>query len=105
MKSLDKDVFSKLEYEVVAYDEIERFNDYESPEFDYPYAQRKNQLSTINFKGEYFGMNGAYNRINFADFDYEYTQTRVKFQISKICLEENYLDSVKKIIPDMWQTF
>lgn len=38
MKSLDKDVFSKLEYEVVAYDEIERFNDYESPEFDYPYA-------------------------------------------------------------------
>jgi len=50
-------------------------------------------------------MNDAYNRINFADFDYEYTQTRVKFQISKICLEENYLDSVKKIIPDMWQTF
>jgi hypothetical protein len=49
MKSLDKDVFSRLEFELVAYDEIERFNDYQHTEFDYPYVERKNQLSSFTF--------------------------------------------------------
>jgi hypothetical protein len=56
MKGLDDDVFSKLEFELVAYDEIERFNDYQNPQFDYPYAERKNQLSSFNFRSKYFTM-------------------------------------------------
>ena len=60
MKSLDKDVFSRLEFQLVAYDEIERFNDYQHSLFDYPYANRKNQLSSFNFRSQYFNMDLVY---------------------------------------------
>jgi hypothetical protein len=43
-------------------------------------------------------------RLDYKNYDYEYTQSQVKFQISKICLEENYMDSVKQILPDLWNT-
>ena len=104
MKGLDDDVFSKLEFELVAYDEIERFNDYQHPKFDYPYAERKNQLSSFNFRSKYFTMDPINLRLDYKSYDYEYTQSQVKFQISKICLEEHYMESVKQILPMLWTT-
>ena len=41
MDYLDSDVFSKLDFELVVYDEIEYFKDFEDPGFNYPYMDRK----------------------------------------------------------------
>lgn len=39
---LDKEIFKKLDFELVVYDEIEQFMSYDDAEFDYPYSKRKN---------------------------------------------------------------
>jgi hypothetical protein len=79
MKSLDKDVFTRLEFELVAYDEIERFNGYKHPQFDYPYAERKNQISSFNFRSQYFSLDPINYKLDYRNYDYEYTQSQVKF--------------------------
>jgi hypothetical protein len=38
---LNTDIFSMLDFELVIYDEIEYFKDFDDPEFNYPYMDRK----------------------------------------------------------------
>ena len=54
-------LFSTIEFELVLYDEVEYFKNYNDPEFDYPYSDRKTKLGSFNLD------------INITeDFDYEY---------------------------------
>ena len=46
---LTTEVFQKLDYDLVIYDEIEKFRDYDDSKFNYPYDNRKIKLESFVF--------------------------------------------------------
>ena len=44
---LNENVFGKLDFELVLYDEIEKFREFDHPEFSYPYQNRKSKLNSF----------------------------------------------------------
>ena len=53
-------LFNSFEFNLVVYDEIENFQDYDSLLFNYPYKQRKNVIETIDFSANVSVDNYAY---------------------------------------------
>ena len=53
-------LFNSFEINLVVYDEIENFQDYDSLLFNYPYEQRKNVIQTIDFSANVSVDNYAY---------------------------------------------
>ena len=47
IKYVDTDILSKLDFELVIYDEIEKFRQFDDPEFSYPYQSRKSKLNSF----------------------------------------------------------
>ena len=69
------DILSKLSFELVLYDEIEKFRDYDDPEFDYPYQPRKTKLNSFTLDNTNFQyVDGTFSLIN-----YEYSREDIKF--------------------------
>ena len=66
---LDKEVFQKLDFELVIYDEIEKFKDYDNPEFNYPYQKRKSNLNSFTISNVDFALNDGV----FSLLDYQYS--------------------------------
>ena len=46
-KYLDSILFKKIDYELVIYDEIEKFRKHHDPKFNYPYDTRKSKLNSF----------------------------------------------------------
>ena len=44
-----KELFATYEYDLVIYDEIENFQDYNSDQFQYPYSKRKTKVVSLTF--------------------------------------------------------
>ena len=60
------EIFSKLNFELVLYDEIEKFRDYDDPEFNYPYQPRKTKLNSFTFDNSKFQyVEGIYSLLNY----------------------------------------
>ena len=66
MDDLKQNVYGKLEFEMVLYDEIEYFKDHDDPLFNYPYDHRKSQISqfTLDPSG-FFEWDSELNMNNF----------------------------------------
>ena len=80
--------------ETVIYDESEKFSQYNSDQFHYPYAKRKNNIAVIKFDTS----RDYYPELN--NFAYVYEKIQTQFKISQVCLENDYLDqlSILKIL-------
>ena len=78
-----------LEYEMdlIVYDEIEYFREWDSPLFDYPYTPRKNEIQSYKFKIPF----------NPDTSGYSFYSQELKFQKSVTCLEPSYLDQMNFI--------
>ena len=63
------EIFSEIEFELVLYDEVEYFKNYNHPEFNYPYSARKTKLGTFNL-----------NITIPDDYGYEYVSKAISFQ-------------------------
>ena len=74
--------------EIVLYDEIEKFRNYDHPQFQYPYELRKVALSEFDFN---LKLEIPRNGIN---YDYDYKDDNVDFRISQVCLESPYYDQI-----------
>ena len=57
--------------DLILYDEVENFYEYDSPLFNYPYENRKNVIRTLSF-------NSTFNNSNFYD-NYEYMHENIYF--------------------------
>ena len=53
------DILSKLDFELVLYDEIEKFRQHDHPEFNYPYQARKSKLNSFTLDPIDFEINGG----------------------------------------------
>lgn len=82
--------------QVVIYDEIEKFHDYDHAQFEYPYEKRKNSLLAFEYNNELpLDAEGE-------NYDYTYRYDAVKFRVSQVCLEADYfaqLNIFKDFIP------
>jgi hypothetical protein len=58
------------EYNLIIYDEVENFKDYNSPLFNYPFQLNKNVLGTLDLYP------------NISESNYNYTHTDIYLQIS-----------------------
>ena len=47
LKYISEDLFQRLDFELVVYDEIEKFRKYDHPKFSYPYEARKSKLNSF----------------------------------------------------------
>lgn len=45
---LNDDLFKGLKFDLVLYDEIEKFRKYKHPDFNYPYERRKSKLNSFS---------------------------------------------------------
>ena len=69
------DILSKLSFELVLYDEIEKFRDFDDKNFNYPYQPRKTKLNSFTLDNSNFQyVDGTYSLIN-----YEYSSQDIKF--------------------------
>lgn len=58
---------------VVVYDEFEKFRQYKSPLFNYPYEKRKNMIGSFPFK---YDLNYDKNTKN---YEYQYKESKLLF--------------------------
>ena len=94
---LKEDVLSKVSFDLVIYDEIEKFRDYDHPDFNYPFQARKtivNSFTLDNSMIEY--VDGIYSLLN-----YEYSRQEVKFQGSEVCLESHWFKVITDFFPEV----
>ena len=66
--------FDKFQLEIVIYDEIEKFRNYDHPEFSYPFERRRIDISEFDFSFEV--------PIEGDNYDYEYHNDQIDFRIS-----------------------
>jgi hypothetical protein len=63
------EIFGTIKFELVLYDEVEYFKNYNDPEFNYPYSNRKTKLGSFNLE------------ITVPDdYDYEYIAKSISLQ-------------------------
>ena len=74
--------------EIAVYDEIEKFRQYDHPEFAYPFEQRKNTLEEFTFNLDVPESADGQN------YDYVYKDDKLYFRISQVCLESPYYDQL-----------
>ena len=92
---------SKLSFELVLYDEIEKFRDYDDSQFNYPYQPRKTKLNSFTLDNSQFEyVDGTYSLL-----DYEYPRQDIKFQGSEVCLESHWFDVITDFFPDVKSFF
>lgn len=72
-------LMKKFMMDIVVYDESEKFLNYKSPFFNYPYEKRKNLITRIRYRDD-FPMNFL------GKFEYEYVNTKLEFMRSQVCL-------------------
>ena len=87
---LEEIVYSRVDYELVIYDEIELFREFNDEQFNYPFQNRKSLIrsQTINPHSEEFDADEKLIEY----IPYEYISTQVKFEMSYVCLEGQYYD-------------
>ena len=54
---LNDNIFGRLDFELVLYDEIEKFREYDDPQFSYPYQKRKSKLNSFTLENLDFTYN------------------------------------------------
>jgi len=54
---LNDNIFGRLDFELVLYDEIEKFREYDDPQFSYPYQNRKSKLNSFTLENLDFTYN------------------------------------------------
>ena len=82
--------FVKYDLNLILYDEVEKFREWNDDQFKYPYQDRKTTIANIyapvhevgNKKDEY----------NPSWWDYEIPTQEIRFKVSDVCLEGNYTD-------------
>ena len=52
-------MFKKVEFEIILYDEIETFKDFNDKYFDYPYGQRKTKIHSVTIGPDFYGWGGS----------------------------------------------
>lgn len=77
--------FDQFDFKVVVYDEVEDFRDYDHELFDYPYLDRKTQISSQKINID----------LDETTYEYTYNIEDIYFQISQTCLEPSPLDQFK----------
>ena len=59
LKVKRRDLFLRYEFQLVVYDEIEKFRDYDHPLFGYPYGDRKIQVNSFTLIPNFFTIEDA----------------------------------------------
>ena len=80
------ELFATYDYDLVIYDEIENFRNYNDDQFHYPYSKRKTNALTLKFNYKLHDI----EHINQVD-DYEYSHQNLIFMLSDTCLETSYM--------------
>lgn len=70
MKYLQEELFDKVELDLVVYDEIENFPDYNNPLFMYPYSNRKSKLATYQITSDFFSFDEKLLQIDYNNYNY-----------------------------------
>jgi len=96
---LNENVFGRLDFELVLYDEIEKFREYDHPEFSYPYQNRKSKLNSFTLENLDF----TYDDILMVNdpLNYEYSNQAIKFQGSEVCLESHWFKVITDFVPQI----
>ena len=61
LKIKSESLFSKFDFQLVVYDEIEKFRDYDHPLFGYPYDKRKIQVNSFTLNPTYFELKEVFS--------------------------------------------
>jgi hypothetical protein len=77
-------LLATFHFELVVYDEIEKFRDYDHDIFNYPYEARKTKLASFTLNTRDFELGKPDESGNYVDgfitkTDYEYSSRSVKF--------------------------
>jgi hypothetical protein len=70
----------EFDIELVVYDEVEYFKQWDDDSFNYPYTPRKTLIGSYKFD------------ITNRSIDYEYYKNNIKFDKSLTCLEEPWFN-------------
>lgn len=99
-----------MDFQIVIYDEIEKFREYDDPQFSYPYEDRKIQVNSYTLDVEFFELKDfeyKFDKVGVTKelINYEYFSQQVIFQKSYVCLESHYMNILLDFIPSVKQLF
>jgi hypothetical protein len=94
LKVKSQSLFSKFDFQLVVYDEIEKFRNYDDPMFGYPYDDRKIQVNSFTLNPTYFQIEEVSSHLLYEKVpdNYLYTSQQVNFKKSYVCLESHFAE-------------
>ena len=100
IKSINEDIFGSFDLQLVVYDEIEKFRDFDHPLFGYPFDERKIQINSFTMDTSFFKVldNPFYEA---EALNYGYTAQQVNFKKSYVCLESHFTNVVVEFFPSV----
>lgn len=103
LEDLQNNYFKLLEFEVVLYDEIETFRDFDQEQFHYPYGPRKTSLNRATIDIQLL----AFEIQEYGDYEYnyEYLSSEINFQQSSVCLESTFYEDFLDLGPTIVDLF
>lgn len=106
MEYLREDVLQNYDFQIVVYDQIEKFREYDDPQFSYPFDQRKIKANSFTLETTHFELrdeehNGYVVGASKWPINYSYMSQKVTFRKSYVCLESHYTSTVVDFYPSV----
>ncbi len=86
--------FKQINFQIINIDEIELFRDYTSSQFNYPFKDRNNIVTSFDLNSYLLSYDDTFQ-------DYNYLSIGINYMISQVCLEDpifNDIDIYNKVL-------